>query len=217
MRNESELIAYKRDWHMCMENKWQCTSHTKTCTLLIFRRRRRHNSTTTTNSSLHTHGLPRACMHTHTPTEQQMKATQDTSTGNHLNITGHTHFLVCHLSTTPPFLQHTHNSSDALPFTTRRQMPAPVQGPMASFTSHRHLLHSSTHLYTHSPSPSPPSPPLFHSAQFRNGNDENERIYEFEPSRRSFFHLSRIFWNSFHVSCNIFPAKPRHSVWGSLR
>ena len=34
-------------------------------------------------------------------------------------------------------------------------MPALIQGPMASFTSHRHLLHP-IHLCTHTPSPSIP-------------------------------------------------------------
>ena len=145
-----------------------------------------------------------------------MKATKDTSTGN-----------------TPQS-----NRTPPLPYLPPIHQPSPLQHKDTHTThltlhyaqqddkcqhSHKDPWLPLTHIATSSTLspcartplvPLPTSPPLSATSKWQR---RNERIDEFEPSRRNFSHLSRIFWNSFHVSCNIFPAKPRHDVWGSLR
>jgi hypothetical protein len=85
---------------MCMENERQCISHPKKYTLLIFRRRRLNSTTTTTTTFFSTHTVS----HIHIYTHHTYRVTDegDTTTGIHLNITGHTHFPICRPFTTPP-------------------------------------------------------------------------------------------------------------------
>ena len=60
--------------------------------------------------------------HIHIYTHHTYRVTDegDTTTGIHLNITGHTHFPICRPFTTPPLLKYTNNSSNTQPYHIRR-------------------------------------------------------------------------------------------------